>query len=204
MAPWTVSPWVNSPVADPVRPSCGADSTGGFGRTPLCSVGHPPDFPVTIDSEVWVTVFDPNQTIAAEFRLGVFTTPDGRGFVAPAGEAVEFTSSFDPNDPEDYPITVEVPAGAFDQPTIVTVTKLDPETLNVEHPPGLALGAFINVDFDGEAGETLRIKIPAPEGIDPDAQVFIGEPMSLPWGERLKFLSVGGVLEEGGEGLPVE
>ena len=176
-----------------MRPSCGADSTGGFGRTPLCSVGHPPDFPITIESDVWVTVIDPNQTIAAEFPLGVFTTPDGRGFIAPAGEAVSFTTTDDP----DFPITVEVPEGAFDEPTLVTVDTARSRRPSASSiPQGLALGAFIDVDFDGEAAETLRIKVPAPEGIEPDAQVFIGEPMSLPWGEKLKFLSVGGVLQE--------
>jgi hypothetical protein len=95
---------------------------------------------------------------------------------------------------------VEVPSAAFDEPTIVTVTTLDPATLGIEYPTGLGLGAYLDIDFEGEANETLRIKVPAPEGIDPDAQVFVGAPIDLRWGHRLKLLSVGGVLTEGDPG----
>jgi len=57
------------------------------------TVGHPPSFAVTLGSKIWVKVFDPTGTLAAEFRVGPFTTPDGLGFVAPAGEAVTFHSA---------------------------------------------------------------------------------------------------------------
>jgi len=94
-------------------------------------------------------------------------------------------------------ITVEVPEGAFDQPTLVTVTELDVDDVGVAPPTGLAIGAYIDVDFEGEANETLRLKVRAPEGINPTAQVFIGEPTNYPWGKRIRMLSVGGVLVEG-------
>ena len=62
----------------------------------------------------------------------------------------------------------------------------------------MSLGAYVDVDFDGEANETLRVKVPAPEDAEIGSQVFVGEPMSLPWGEKLRFLSVGAVIEEAG------
>ena len=161
---WAVAPYLAGPVADPTLDTFMADSVGGF----TGHAGHPPDFPVDITSEVWVKVLDPTGTAAAEFRLGPMTTPDGRGFVAPAGEPTTFSFTVGPDDfPYDVPLgtyTVEVPDGAFQTPTLVRITPLDPATVGVDTPTGMALGAFINVDFDGEAAETLRVKIPAPAG----------------------------------------
>ena len=101
--PWSTAPEVEAPVADPPHDSFNADpATGAFTGT----VGHPPNFPVTIQSRVWVKVVvssDPDH-VAAYFRLGPFATPDGKGFVAPPDEDVSFTTADG--------ITVDVPAGA--------------------------------------------------------------------------------------------
>ena len=185
--PWTVSPEIEGPVADPQRDSLRGNGDGSFAGT----VGHPPAFAVTLASRIWVKVLDPTGTVAAEFRVGPFTTPDGLGFVAPAGEAVSFHSA--------QGQIVDVPAGAFTTPTLVKINSLDPATVGLPTPQGLALGGYLSLDFDGEAGETLRVHIPAPTGAANDAQVFIGTPVSLPWGKRLQLLSVGGVLERGGQ-----
>jgi hypothetical protein len=182
--PWAVSPWVNSAVADPVRETFSADTTGGFSGT----VGHPPQFPVTIDSEVWVTVFDHTGTTAAEFRLGVFTTPDGLGFVAPPGEAVEFTTADG--------VTVEVPEEAFEVPTVVRIETLDPATLGVEDDLGLAVGGALQIDFAGSAAESLTLRLPAPPDVAEDALVLVGEPVAMAWGRRLQLVTLGGVVTD--------
>ena len=186
-APWSVSPFIVRDVADPVRDTFSADTVGGFSGF----VGHPPDYPVTIHDEVWVDVFDPNGDLAERFRFDVFSSPDGRGFVAPAGQAVSFTTADG--------ITVEVPEGAFDQATTVSITPLDPATVGVEDDLGLGLGGYIAVDFDGTAAETLVLKVPAPADIAPDSHVLIGEPVNLAWGRRLRLIGVGGILEDGGQ-----
>ena len=76
------------------------------------------------------------------------------------------------------------------------MTTLPETEVGVDTPTGMALGAYLDIDFEGEANETLRVKVLAPDGIDPAAQVFIGAPTNLPWGRKLRMLSVGGVLVE--------
>ncbi len=185
--PWAVSPELAGPVADPLRDTFQGQGDGSFSGT----VGHPPTFAATLASKVWVKVFDPTGTLAAEFEVGPFTTPDGLGFVAPAGEAVSFVSA--------EGLAVDVPAGAFDVATLVKIQQLSPSSLGVPTPQGMALGAYVDVDFDGEAKETLRVHVPAPAAAPDDAQVFIGTPVGLPWGRRLELLSVGGVLDRDGQ-----
>jgi len=181
--PWVVVPDLGGPVADPTVDSYPVSGDGSFTGT----AGHPPDFAVALDSEVWVKVFDPSGTLAAEIRLGPFVTPDGKGFVAPAGEALEFRSVDG--------VVVQVPAGAFDEATLVKVTMQDPATLGMEIPRGLAVGAYVSLDFDGEAKESLRLAVPAPAEAPAGAQVFVAEPVALPWGRRFKFLTLGAVEE---------
>lgn len=194
---WSVTPYVDRAIADPTVDTCSwieGPDTLVHGSGP-CTVGHPPDFPVTIHDTVWVKILDPDPLaefpVAAEFPIGPFTfTTDegGEGFVAPAGEAVSFTTTGG--------VTVDVPEGAFDEPTPVTITPLDPETLGVETPQGLALASYLDIDFEGTANKTLRIKVPAPQGTAADAQLFVGAPVNLPWGRRLRLIDVGGVLQE--------
>ncbi|HUR74032.1 MAG TPA: Ig-like domain-containing protein, partial [Sporichthya sp.] len=185
--PWVVTPEIEGPVADPQRDTFQAHGDGSFTGT----VGHPPGFAVTLGSRIWVKVFDPTGTLAAEFRVGPFTTPDGRGFVAPPGEDVTFRSADG--------LVVDVPAAAFSKPTLVRVRLLQASALGVPVPQGLGLGAFVDVDFEGEARETLRLSVPAPANAADGAQVFIGQPVNLPWGRRLQVLSVGGVMERNGQ-----
>ncbi|HWN41061.1 MAG TPA: polymorphic toxin-type HINT domain-containing protein [Thermoanaerobaculia bacterium] len=185
--PWVVTPEIEGPLADPQRDTFQARGDGSFTGT----VGHPPGFAVTLGSRIWVKVFDPTGTLAAEFRVGPFTTPDGRGFVAPPGEAVTFRSA--------EGLVVDVPAGAFSKPTLVRVRLLQSSALGLPVPQGLGLGAFVDVDFEGEAAETLRLSVPAPANAADGAQVFIGQPVNLPWGRRLQILSVGGVMERDGQ-----
>jgi len=185
--PWAVSPEIEGPVADPLRDTFQARADGSFTGT----VGHPPQFAVGLGSKVWLKIFDPTGALAAQVRVGPFVTADGLGFVAPPGEAVTFRSA--------EGLVVDVPAAAFSTPTLVRIRNLAPSGVGIATPQGLGLGAFIDLDFDGEAAETLRVSVPAPVAAADDAQVFIGTPVTLPWGPRLQLLSAGGVLTRDGQ-----
>jgi RHS repeat-associated protein len=183
VSPYVVGPW---PGRDPIRDSFGVNVNGSFQGT----AGRP-EYPVTIESEIWVEVIGPSDQVEAEFRIGPLTSADGKGFVAAPGEALTFRSA--------EGVLVEVPAGAFERATLVRIELLDPSRVGAALPPGMAIGAYVNVDFDGRAKETLRVSVPAPAAAPDDADVFIGQVKNLPWGKRLQLISYGGVLHQGGE-----
>jgi RHS repeat-associated protein len=183
VSPYVVGPW---PGRDPIRDSFGVNVNGSFQGT----AGRP-EYPVTIESEIWVQVIGPSDQVEAEFRIGPLTSADGKGFVAAPGEALTFRSA--------EGVLVEVPAGAFERATLVRIELLDPSRVGAALPPGMAIGAYVNVDFDGRAKETLRVSVPAPAAAPDDADVFIGQVKNLPWGKRLQLISYGGVLHQGGE-----
>ncbi len=186
-APWTVVPYaITRRGLDPVSVNYPASLTGSFEGT----LGTP-GYEIEISTEVWVKVIDPQGQVAAEFQLGPMASPDGKGFVAPAGEALTFRTADG--------ITVDVPGGAFDEATLVRVEMLSLAEIPFQTPNGLAPGAYINLDFDGEANKTLRLSVPAPAGAELDAQVFVGEGISVSWGRRLQMLTFGAVVDDGGE-----
>lgn len=184
--PWAVTPEVEG-ATDPVRDTFPAAADGSFTGT----VGHPPEFPVTLGDRVFVKVFDSAGNLAAHFPLGPFTSADGQSFAAPPGEAVEFRSADG--------LVVEVPEGAFDEPTLIRVENRPVSDFTDPLPTGLAVGGVTTVEFEGEARETLRLHVPAPADVAATAQVFVGEMAQLRLGRRFKLLSVGGVLERDGE-----
>ena len=183
-APWSVWADVEGPVC-PSRITQPANGNGGFALVAGC----PPTSPVTIASRVWLHVIDPTGAEAAAYRLGPFTTPDGRGFVATPGDDLVFTSA--------EGVEVTAPAGAFDVPTLVTVTKQPLDSLNVALNPGLEMGAVVNLDFDGTAKETLRLRIPVATASPVGGLVFAGTPVDLPWGRKLRILDVGRLVDDG-------
>jgi len=188
--PWAISPHVVYPGAadDPVTDTFAVNDMGGLA---VVSLGHPPEFPITTAVEVWVRVLDPAGDVAAHFRMGPFSTLDGRGFIAPADTESSFTTADD--------VTVHVPAEAFDRPTLVTVTPLLPETLGVAEDLGLGIGGYYRLAFSGTAADTLVLEVPAPVDVPDGAKILVGKPTSLPWGSRLRLLTLGGIVEKNGE-----
>ena len=183
-APWSVWADIEGPVC-PSKVTQPANANGGF----ALAAGCPPTSPVTIASRVWLHVIDPTGAEAATFRLGPFTTPDGKGFVSTPGDDLVFTSV--------EGVEVTAPAGAFDVPTLVTVTKQPLDSLNVALNPGLEMGAVVNLDFDGTAKQTLRLRIPVTTASPVGGLVFAGTPMDLPWGRKLRILDVGRLVDDG-------
>ena len=187
--PWAISPLLVNPDYDPLSvPTVSANSVGGMPQT---TIGDPPRDVVDFDSEVWVRVYDPAGDLATTFRLGPFASEDGRGFVVPAGEAVTFTTSDG--------IGVDVPEGAFDKGTLVRVEPLPADSVGVDAGLGLGIAAYLRVDFEGEAAESLVLKVPAPADVPDGAQVVLGSRSGTAWGQRLSVVDLGGVVEEGGQ-----
>ncbi len=112
-------PWLGR---DPVRNTYPVGANGSFQGT----VGRLPDYPVSIESEIWAVVIGPSNQVEAEFRVGPLTSADGKGFVAPPGEALTFRSADG--------MLVEVPAAAFDQATLVRIELLDPARVGRGEP----------------------------------------------------------------------
>ncbi len=183
-APWSVWADVDGPVC-PSKVTQPANGTGGF----TLNAGCPPAVSVTIASKVYLHVVDPTGAEAATFRLGPFATPDGRGFVATPGDDAVFTTS--------EGVEVTAPAAAFDVPTLVTVKKQPLDSLGVALNSGLEMGAVLNVDFDGTAKQTLRLRIPVATGSPVGGLVFAGAPVDLPWGRKLQILDVGRLVDDG-------
>lgn len=186
---WTVSPSVENATASVACPvtSTPADSTGAFDILAGCA-----STPVSLSSRVFLKVIDPSGNITV-LPLGPYVTTDGLGFVAQPGQKTVFTT------PEGVEVTV--PAGAFEDARLVRVSKKDPATLGVPLDEGLSVGAYIDVDFEGQAAKSLRLRIPLPADAIVGRQVFAGEPIETPWGRRLRFLSAGRVIAAGSNRL---
>lgn len=187
--PWAISPHVVYPgvADDPVVETYSVNDAGGLATR---SLGHPPEFPISVEAEIWVRVFDPAGDLAAHFRTGPFSTPDGRGFVAPVDTESSFTTADD--------VTVRVPAGAFSRPTMISLTPLDVEDIGVENDLSLGIAGYYRVEFEGKASKSLTLEVPAPADAPLDAKVLVGQPRSVAWGRRLRLTSLGGVVEKNG------
>jgi RHS repeat-associated protein len=183
--PWSVWADVDGPVACPSNVTQPANGSGGF----TLNAGCPPTVSVTLASKVYIHILDPTGAEAATFRLGPFTTPDGKGFVASPGDDTVFTTA--------EGVEVTAPAAAFDVPTLVKVAKQPLDSLAVTLSPGLGMGAVLNVDFDGTAHETLRLRIPVTTASPVGGLVFAGTPIDLPWGRKLQILDVGRLVDDG-------
>ncbi|MEO6323694.1 MAG: Ig-like domain-containing protein, partial [Thermoanaerobaculia bacterium] len=184
-SPWSMWAEIEGPL-DPVKETRSFGSDGSIAYT----LGHPPTFAVTIASVVWVHVISPDGSEAEKFRLGPFVTPDHLGFVAPPGEETKFTTA--------EGVQVVSPAGAFDVATLVHVNMLNPATTGVTAGTGFEISAYVNVDFDGQANKTLRIKVPV---TSPSARIgslaFAGIPIDLPWGKKLQIVDLGSIIDGG-------
>jgi RHS repeat-associated protein len=122
---------------------------------------------VTIADLIDLQVISNVGNVAAIFSLTPFVTPDGHGFVVPAGMAVRFTT------PEN--ITLDVPAGAFEVATVVNVNPaakndfLDIPSFEAENE----YAGSVRVDFDGVAKKPLGVELPVPAGFDTAGKQFI-------------------------------
>ncbi len=183
---WSVSASVENAKPSPACPetTTNVDTTGAFSIVAGCA-----STPVSLSSRVFLRALDAAGNLTV-LPLGPYVTADGLGFVAQPGEKAVYTT------PEGVEVTV--PAGAFDEAKVVRVAKKDPATLGFDLPTYLELGAFVDVDFDGEASETLRLRIPVTTTAPVGTLVFAGSPIDLPWGRKLRLIDLARIVDGGG------
>ncbi|HXG59336.1 MAG TPA: Ig-like domain-containing protein, partial [Thermoanaerobaculia bacterium] len=99
--------------------------------------------------------------------LTPFVTADGSGFLAPVGVTTKFSLADG--------TSVSVPAGAFDQPTLITLAKAAKEEFAAvpNFDAELNFAAGIKLDFAGLAKKPLEIEIPVPAGLDTTNRTFV-------------------------------
>jgi RHS repeat-associated protein len=182
---WSVSASVENVRPSPACPetSTNVDTTGAFSIVAGCA-----STPVSLSSRVFLRALDSAGNITV-LPLGPYVTADGLGFVTQPGEKAVYTT------PEGVEVTV--PAGAFDEAKVVRVANLDPAGIGVQAPAGMRYGAYVEVDFDGTAKETLRVRIPAPSDARIGSLTFAGTPVDVVWGRALKLLDLGSIVDGG-------
>jgi RHS repeat-associated protein len=158
---------------------------------------------VTMGDLIDLQVINSAGNVAAIFALTPFVTEDGHGFVVPEGVAITFTS------PEG--VTLHVPAGAFDVPTLVKLNPTQPSEFT-DVPAVFTENEYIGsvkVEFEGRAKIPLGIEIPLPAGYDASNKQFIlAQKLDSTRGPRLAMVDIlsakDGKLNNGpleGEGL---
>ncbi len=105
--------------------------------------------------------------LAAIIPLTPFVTEDRRGFIVPAGVATRFVTADN--------IVVDVPAGTFDEPTMVTANVVAKTVLN--DVPALDndvnVAATVKLDFEGTANNPIEVEVPVPAGMETANRSFI-------------------------------
>jgi RHS repeat-associated protein len=154
--------WVAIPVRrvrDFSRPySATAIADGSFSIT----IDHDK---VTIADEIDLRVLNNNGALSAIIPLTPFVAENGRAFVAPANRAVTFTSADG--------IAVAVPAGAFEEATLVEMTPVPVGAFDVVPNINneLTAAATVELKFEGRAKVPLELTFPVS---NPSGQYFLG------------------------------
>jgi len=130
--------------------------------------GNDPNNRVTIADVIYLQIINDAGSVAAIVPLGPFTTEDGRGFVARADADTRYTTVDN--------ITLAVPAGAFDVPTVV---RVDPAPKSaITGVPGfdeeLKFLTGFKIDFEGKAKKKLDITFPMPANLGANERPFLG------------------------------
>ncbi|HKB79239.1 MAG TPA: Ig-like domain-containing protein, partial [Thermoanaerobaculia bacterium] len=124
---------------------------------------------ITTDDAIDLHVIDAiSHATIATLPLTPFTTDDGRGFLAGPTQDVHFVT------PDD--ITVDVPAGAFETPTIVSVSPGAASSFSgvPSFSADLAYGAGVDVAFPGMAKKRIDIQVPVLPNATPGKPFYLG------------------------------
>jgi RHS repeat-associated protein len=133
---------------------------------------------VSIKDHIDLEILNAADNIAAILPLTPFVTADGQGFIAPTDAAVSFTAKDG--------VAINVPAGAFDQPTIVRAARLDTDAPFAAVPSihdEMNFYRGVNLTFDCTVGggdanncvakKRLDVSIPVPTGLDSNGRNFL-------------------------------
>jgi len=125
---------------------------------------------VTIADQIDLQVQDKvSGSIVAIIPLTPFVTADGLGFMAPSDQTVTFTTA------PPLSVSVTVPLGAFDVPTIVTVADA-PKAVFAGVPSfdsELGFYGAITITFDGIARKPLELEQPVPPNTPTAGKTFL-------------------------------
>ncbi|PYQ56602.1 MAG: hypothetical protein DMF58_20295, partial [Acidobacteria bacterium] len=124
---------------------------------------------ISVSDAVDLQVIDGiSHAMIAVIPLTPFTTKDGNGFLTPPNSDVRFVTS--------QGVAVNVPAGAFETPTLITVSASTAAAF-ADMPSfanQLAYTASVNVQFDGTAKKRIDIDLPIPPNTDTSKPLFLG------------------------------
>jgi len=139
---------------------------------------------ITFDDIIDLRVINPAGNVAAVIRLTPFVTADGKGFIAPFGVQTTFRSA--------EGIVVNVPAGTFDEPTLVSVSiAANNDVFNAV--PNIAneihINRTIHIAFDGVAKQRIDVSIPL-NGLPTDRNYFLGMLGQSVWGPRVAIMDL--------------
>jgi len=122
---------------------------------------------VTMSDLIDLRVVNNAGNLAAIIPLTPFVTEDRRGFVVPAGEAARFVTADN--------IVVDVPAGTFDEATMVKAVVAEKAVFN--DVPSLDaevnFAASVKLDFEGKANNPIEVEIPVPAGLETANRTFL-------------------------------
>jgi RHS repeat-associated protein len=159
--------WVALPVRRDhdflTRYSAEAAADGSFSMT----IGTNARDRISISDAIDLRVLNNNGALTAIIPLTPFVSDDGKSFIAPAKTAVSFTSV------DGYGI--EVPAGAFDKATRITLAPTSPTAfagvprLSQE----LIFAGTVDLQFEGRAHQPLQLTIPVTPGTDTSREAFL-------------------------------
>lgn len=145
------------------RYSAEASADGSFSM----SIGTNARDRISISDAIDLRVLNNNGALIAIFPLTPFVSTDGKSFVAPANTAVSFTSV------DGY--SVDVPAGAFDVATQITLLPASPTAF--AGVPRLAqeliIAGSVELKFEGRAHKALQLTIPVAPGTDLSREAFL-------------------------------
>ncbi len=121
---------------------------------------------VSISDVIDLQVISGNMVIAV-IRLTPFVTADGKGFVAPPDLDTRFTSADG--------VSVVVPMGAFDVPTLVAVAPESSQAFAAvpDFASEVTSGGAIKLDFEGVAKKRIQVELPLGSA-DPSKTYHLG------------------------------
>jgi len=128
--------------------------------------------PVALTDRIDLEILNVAGNIVAILPLGPFSSPNGQAFIAPADESVTFTSRDG--------VAVTVPAGSFDEPTTIGITRIETavplaNVPNVQNELNFYQG--VRIDFSCApctSNNRLDVSIPVPPGSDPSRNYLLG------------------------------
>jgi len=164
------------------RPQATADANRSF----LVRLGESsdPSDRITIADVLYLQIINEAGSVAAIIPLGPFTTDDNRGFVVRPDVETHYTTVDN--------VTLSVPAGAFDTPTVVHIEPA-PQSAIVDVPSfdeELDFHAGFKIDFEGIAKKRIDLTFPTPATLAEGQSIYVGQYGQSARGPRIMIIDL--------------